>query len=161
VQLSQVQAYLASKITAAPALAALGDPFIYDPQRQVARTYDPDAIGGAAIVSDPAGTSLKDALRARLQATAGVTIEIDWPVIGATDGTVSGTFSRVFVPVFIAERAGTTHAPTGLALVDAVITALRTRNGTAWIVDVTDYAFDDDEAGSVLHIITTAINTRH
>lgn len=156
-RLSEVQLFLARKITSDPALAALGDPFIYDPQRTVARNYNP---GTGSIVDDAAGRSFKDAIKARLQEPTGVTIDIEWPVVGGATNTVGASFARVFVPIFIAERAGTTHTPTGLVLVDAVIAALKARSGSAWIVDVTDYEFDDDEHGSVLHIVTAAISTR-
>jgi hypothetical protein len=158
VKLSDAQLHLARKLSADATLAALGAPLVYDPQRTTARVY---SSGTDTIIDDPSGATLADAIKARLQATAGIAVEIDWPIIGAAANTAGGTFSRVFVPIFIAERSGTTHSPTGLALVDRVIDALRARSGSAWLVEVTDYAFDDDDAGAVLHILTASIATRH
>lgn len=158
-KLAQVQAHLAARITGAAALAALGDPFIYDPQQTTARAYDPDTL---AIVADSGGLELKDAIAARLIAT-GVSIEIDWPLIASVESTVGAAFSRIACAVFVAERQGHTHTPTGLALADAVIAALKSRTspGSAWVVHVSDYLYDDSEPGSVLHIITASIDVRN
>jgi hypothetical protein len=138
-KLSAVQSHHAALIAAEPTLAAFGAPLIFDPGTD-------DDVQRKAI-SD------------RLRAT-GVCFEIG-SVEAEGDSTKPNPRFTVLdanFPVYIAENPKVAHALSGIALVEAVATALQKRvSAYEQNARVTSYAAALSEQGYVLHILTLSV----
>lgn len=138
-KLSEVQSHHAGLMMADPALAAFGQPLIFDPGA------DDDAQ--------------RNAISARIR-EKGVCIEVG-SIEADGDSTKPAqrfTVLDVNFTVYIAENPRVAHAPAGIPLVEAVASALQTRiSSYEPNARVTSYAAATSEQGYVLHVLTCSI----
>lgn len=127
--LAAIQAFVATQIAADASLAAFGAALQFDP------------------AADPKTTA--DAINERIR-TAGVCIEVDVPGVARVADPLGASTLECSFDVFVSEGLATAHSPTGLALVDAVIAAVRHR---APNLRLDSYEPARTAQGTLLHII--------
>jgi hypothetical protein len=141
-QLDTIQTLIVSRVAAVPALAALGSVLVFDP---LADANDP-TTGAKKLIAD----RLRD---------PGVCLEIGLPQIPLAENSDTGaTDADVEVELYLAESPVKPHTPTGLALVQRVITAVRV---PADRHDITLIGYDTakHESGYILHVLTFRLKT--
>ena len=131
---SSVQPMIIAALRGSSLLAALGEPF----------TYDPDADE----------KSTEEAM-ATVRRTTGVAIEIGEPWLAQVDNLGGGgTTGQLFAEIFISESPTVAHTPKGKALLDAIVPVLR---GAGFELRDTGETYLVKERGYILRVLIVSI----
>jgi hypothetical protein len=128
--LAGIQPFIAAQIAADAPLAAFGAVLQFDP------------------AADPKTTA--DAIAARVL-SAGVAIEVDVPGVARVSDPLGASTLECSFDLFVSESLATAHSPSGLALVDAVIAAVRHRTAN---LRLDGYEHARTAQGTLLHILS-------